>query len=199
MSAAPALMYRRSPSQGRTVTVRPAAWPAAIVPALVVVRSAVAADAAAIHRLIVNHAAEGRLLPRSLNEIATHIDRFVVASEGHRVIGCADLAPLSSSTAEIRSLVVDSTARATGIGRRLLEALTARATAVGFHTLSAFTHSPAYFVQAGFAIVPHTWVPEKIEQDCRTCSQYRQCGQYAVAMPLGVARPCLVGVGSFNG
>jgi amino-acid N-acetyltransferase len=195
MSAAPALMYHQNPGQ------RPArkARPAALVPALVVVRSAIATDAAAIHRLIVDHAAEGRLLPRSLDEIATHLDRFIVASEGYRVIGCADLAPLSSSTAEVRSLVVNPGARATGIGRRLLEELTTRATAFGFHTLCAFTHSPAYFVQAGFAIVPHTWVPEKIEQDCGGCSRYRQCGQSAVAMPLGVARPSLVGVGSFNG
>jgi amino-acid N-acetyltransferase len=195
MSAATALVYRQSRSDRPAPKIRPAA----IVPRLAVVRSAVAADAPAIHRLIVNHAMEGRLLPRSLGEIATHIERFVVACESALVIGCADLAPLSSSTAEVRSLVVDSGARASGIGRRLLAELTMRATAGRFHTLCAFTHSPAYFVHAGFSIVPHTWVPEKIERDCRACSQHRQCGQYAVAMPLGVSRSRLAGVGSFNG
>jgi hypothetical protein len=27
-------------------------------------------------------------------------------------------------------------------------------------------------------------VPEKIEADCRTCTQFRRCGQYAVMLPL---------------
>jgi hypothetical protein len=32
--------------------------------------------------------------------------------------------------------------------------------------------------------VPHTWVPEKIETDCRRCPQFRRCGQYAVTLSL---------------
>jgi hypothetical protein len=28
------------------------------------------------------------------------------------------------------------------------------------------------------------WVPEKIERDCRSCAQFRKCGQYAVTLPL---------------
>jgi hypothetical protein len=27
-------------------------------------------------------------------------------------------------------------------------------------------------------------VPEKIERDCRSCAQFRRCGQYAVTLPL---------------
>ena len=179
MSAAPALMYRQDPSHGLTRKVRPAA----IAPR-VMVRSAVAADGAAIHRLIADHAVEGRLLPRPLDEVAAHLDRFVVATQGHRVIGCADLAPLSESVAEVRSLVVDASARANGIGRRLLAQLMARAQGDGFDTLCAFTHSPAYFVHAGFSIVPHTWVPEKIAHDCHSCPLFRNCGQYAIVLEL---------------
>lgn len=192
MRAAPALLYR--PSHGRTVKVRPAA----IVRVRIVVRSAVMDDAEAIHRLIVDHAVEGRLLARSLDEVAQHIDRFVVAAEGNQVVGCADLAPLSAAVAEVRSLVVDSSARANGIGRTLLDQLTARAEGIGFAMLCAFTHSPAYFVHAGFSIVPHAWVPEKIARDCRSCSLFRQCGQYAVALPLSAAFR-FVGVSGVNG
>jgi amino-acid N-acetyltransferase len=190
-------MYRNNHGEGhrRTVKVRPAATArpaarvlqAAIVPSRVVVRSAAASDTAAIHRLVADHAFEGRLLPRSPEEIAARIDRFVVATAGTRIIGCADLAPLSRSVAEVRSLVVASTARANGIGRKLLDQLTGRAAASGFDMLCAFTHSPAYFVHAGFSIVPHAWVPEKIDRDCRSCSLFRRCGQYAMALPLGAA------------
>lgn len=178
-------VLHRHPGQNHSRAMK--ARPAAIVSARVVVRSAVAADASAIHRLIVDHAVEGRLLARSLAEVTAHIDRFVIAVHGNRVLGCADLAPLSGSIAEIRSLVVDSTARASGIGRRLLDRLMARAERSGVETLCAFTHSPAYFVHAGFSIVPHAWVPEKIDRDCASCVLFRRCGQYAVAMPLGAA------------
>jgi amino-acid N-acetyltransferase len=181
VSVAPAMVYRNDDRHSRTVTGRPAA----IVPARVVVRSAVTADAEAIHRLIIKHAVEGRLLARSRDEVGAHIDRFVVAAEANRVVGCVDLAPLSASIAEVRSLVVDSAARANGIGRKLLDQLQTRAAAAGFDVLCAFTHSPGYFVNAGFSIVPHAWLPEKIHRDCQSCSLFRRCGQYAMALTLG--------------
>lgn len=148
------------------------------------IRTAGASDADAIHRLVSEHLTEGRLLPRSRDEIANHVARFLVAVHDGRVVGCADLAPLSRRVAEVRSLVVDRGARSCGIGRQLVKELERRALLSGFESLTAFTHTPGYFVQLGFSIVPHTWVPEKIEADCRTCAQFRDCGQYAVMLPL---------------
>jgi N-acetylglutamate synthase-like GNAT family acetyltransferase len=149
-----------------------------------IVRTASDADVDAIHRLVSSHMTEGRLLPRSREEIAARIGRFIVAVDNGRVVGCADLAPLSRRVAEVRSLVVAGGARSCGIGRRLVREVERRALVSGFESLTAFTHTPGYFVQLGFSIVPHTWVPEKIEADCRTCAQFRQCGQYAVMLPL---------------
>lgn len=149
-----------------------------------IVRSAHDSDVDAIHLLVAGHLAEGRLLPRSRDEIANRVARFIVAVDAGRVVGCADLAPLSRRVAEVRSLVVDDGVRSCGIGRQLVRELERRALASGFETLTAFTHTPGYFVHLGFSIVPHTWVPEKIEADCRTCPQFRGCGQYAVMRPL---------------
>jgi amino-acid N-acetyltransferase len=149
-----------------------------------VIRVASAGDADAIFRLIQQHVADGRLLPRRRDEIATHASRFVVAVLGRRVVACADLAPLSRHVAEVRSLVVSDEVRSRGVGRRLVDELAARAAASGFETLCAFTHVAGYFVQMGFSIVPHTWLPEKIEADCRSCALFRSCGQYAVMLPL---------------
>jgi N-acetylglutamate synthase-like GNAT family acetyltransferase len=148
------------------------------------IRTACASDVDAIHRLVSEHLTEGRLLPRSRDEIANRIARFLVAVHDGRIVGCADLAPLSRRVAEVRSLVVDHGARSCGIGRQLVTELERRALVSGFESLTAFTHTPGYFVHLGFSIVPHTWVPEKIEADCRTCAQFRQCGQYAVMLPL---------------
>ncbi|HVQ16371.1 MAG TPA: GNAT family N-acetyltransferase [Vicinamibacterales bacterium] len=149
-----------------------------------IVRGATDADVDTIHRLVSTHVTEGRLLPRSRAEIAARINRFIVAVDNGGVVGCADLAPLSRRVAEVRSLVVAGGARSCGIGRRLVGELEKRALASSFESLTAFTHTPGYFVQLGFSIVPHTWVPEKIEADCRTCAQFRKCGQYAVMLPL---------------
>ena len=149
-----------------------------------IIRAACDADIDAIHRLVSEHLTAGRLLPRSREEIASRVARFLVAVDQDRIVGCADLAPLSRRVAEVRSLVVDDGVRSCGLGRQLVRELERRALASGFETLTAFTHTPGYFVQLGFSIVPHTWIPEKIETDCHTCSQFRHCGQYAVMLPL---------------
>ncbi len=70
------------------------------------------------------------------------------------------------------------------IGPRLVAHLAESGASNGFATLCAFTHEPSHFVRLGFTIVPHVWVPEKIERDCRSCAQFRRCGQYAVTLPL---------------
>ena len=164
-----------------------------------VVRAASLADVDAIHELIERNIADGRLLPRRREEIATHISRFVVAVAGRRVVACADLAPLSGTVAEVRSLVVSGGARSRGIGRRLVNELASRAATSGFDTLCAFTHVAGYFVHMGFSIVPHTWLPAKIETDCRSCALFRTCGQYAVMMPLARSRHACVPLTSLHG
>ena len=164
----------------------------------VVIRAATPNDVEAIHQLIKEHVAEGRLLPRRREEIAVHAERFVVAMAGRRVVACADLAPLSRTVAEVRSLVVGDDVRSRGVGRRLVDELASRAAASGFETLCAFTHVAGYFVQMGFSIVPHTWLPEKIEADCRSCAQFRTCGQYAVMLPLVRAHQACVPLTSLH-
>jgi amino-acid N-acetyltransferase len=152
----------------------------------IAIRSANAADAPALHALIAAHLEEGKLLPRTLDELAIHAPRFVVAVEttpsGDRIVGCAELAPLSQTVAEVRSLVVSRDARRHGLGVRMVEDLTVRARREGFARLCAFAHDPAFFVRRGFSIVPHTWVPEKIAHDCIACPLFRNCGQYAVVL-----------------
>lgn len=163
-----------------------------------IVRAATAADVDAIQALIDRHVADGRLLPRRREEIAAHASRFLVAVQGRRVVGCADLAPLSRHVAEIRSLVVGGAARSRGIGRQLVDELASLAAASGFETLCAFTHVAGYFIRMGFSIVPHTWLPEKIEADCRSCALFKSCGQYAVMRPLVRARQTCVPLTSLH-
>lgn len=151
-------------------------------------RTATVADVGALHALIASHADEGHLLSRSLEELKRHASRFVVAERDGRVMGCAELASLSHEVAEVRSLVVDRTARGSGLGSSLIDELRRRAITQGFGRLCAFSHEPGYFVRLGFSIVPHLWVPEKIAIDCRGCSLFRRCGQHALVLTLRDAR-----------
>ena len=156
--------------------------------AVISLRPAVTADAPALHALIAAHLEEGKLLPRTLDELTAHAPRFVVAVEptatGDRIVGCAELAPLSPSVAEVRSLVVKDDVRRLGLGEQMVAALAARARNEDYQRLCAFAHEPAFFVRRGFSIVPHTWVPEKIALDCNSCPLFRNCSQYAVMLEL---------------
>ena len=162
-------------------------------------RTASPSEAEALHGLIVEHLAEGHLLPRELPEIAVHAHRFVVAVQNNQVLACAELAPLSRVVSEVRSFVVSREARSLGLGHRLIEELARRATMAGFDKLCAFTHAPGFFVHLGFSIVPHVWLSEKIVTDCHSCVHFRHCGQYAVVRNVGRARQACVPLASLHG
>ena len=150
----------------------------------IAVRTAGPSQARRLHALISANLEEGHLLPRTLSELVVHAERFVIAVRGRKIVGCAELAPLSPRVAEVRSLAVDGTDRGRGVGAQLVDELRRRARSEGFETLCAFTHTPGYFIQMGFSIVPHLWLPEKIFTDCLKCPLFRQCGQYAMVAPL---------------
>jgi amino-acid N-acetyltransferase len=146
------------------------------------------ADATRIHALITANTDEGRLLPRTVDDIVEHAGRFVAAWRGRRLVACAELAPLSPQVAEVRSLVVDSSVRSLGIGSGIVDEIIARARREGFETLCAFTHAPGYFSHLGFSITPHRWFPDKISADCARCDRYGCCDQIAMAIGLEPVR-----------
>jgi amino-acid N-acetyltransferase len=152
--------------------------------ATVTLRTATFDDVAAINRLITDNLAVGHLLPRTIEDLEAHATRFTVAVDGERIVGCVELAPLSTGVAEVRSLVVDEPMRGRHIGPELIDHVASSAAGSGYATLCAFTHEPSRFVRLGFTIVPHIWVPEKVALDCTSCALFRHCGQYAVMLPL---------------
>jgi amino-acid N-acetyltransferase len=153
----------------------------------ITLRTADAAEAKKLHALIQANLEEGHLLPRTLPELTKHASRFVVAVRGRKIVGCAELAALSAHVAEVRSLAVDVSARGARVGVMIVDELRRRARREGFEKVCAFTHAPGYFIHMGFSIVPHLWVPEKIFTDCVKCPQFRQCGQYAMVVPIDSA------------
>ena len=151
----------------------------------VAIRPAGRPDAAAISRLVTTNVGLGHLLPRTPTDIARHVSRFLVASRDETVVGCGELAPLSESLSEVRSLVVAAGSRGAGIGTAVLTAVVSSARRHRVPRVCAFTHVPHPFVALGFSIVPHTWLPEKIMIDCQSCEWFRRCEQFAVVIELG--------------
>jgi amino-acid N-acetyltransferase len=155
--------------------------------ARITLRTAEVHEARKLHALVQANLEEGHLLPRTLQELTAHASRFVVAVRRRAVVGCAELAQLSPTVAEVRSLAVDASARGSRVGVMIVDELRRRARRQGFEKLCAFTHAPGYFTNMGFSIVPHTWLLEKIFTDCVKCPQFRRCGQYGLVVPLDSA------------
>jgi amino-acid N-acetyltransferase len=153
----------------------------------VTLRVAEPKEAKKLFALIQANLAEGHLLPRTLTELGVHADRFIIAVKSRKIVGCAELAPLSAHVAEVRSLAVDASARGGRVGVTIVDELRRRARRAGFEKLCAFTHAPSYFIHMGFSIVPHLWLAEKVFTDCVSCRQFRTCGQYAMVVPLDSA------------
>jgi N-acetylglutamate synthase-like GNAT family acetyltransferase len=156
------------------------------------VRRARTSDAAAIHAIISSYAAAGILLPRALEEVRRHAQRFLVlvdeeASDGSGappVCGCVALEPYGTALAEVRSLAVLPTRRGAGLGRRLLTAAIRAAKQQGFERVFAVASSPHFFLRHGFTLSSRHALPEKIARDCCTCPKERTCRLAAVVMPL---------------
>ena len=82
-------------SATQPLTVTRSAPPATpLLESSVYVREAGLDDAAEIYALVTEYLEDGHLLPRGLNEIRTHVHRFLVAVQDDRVVGCGELAPL---------------------------------------------------------------------------------------------------------
>ena len=150
-----------------------------------------ASHAPKLHALITANLEEGHLLPRTLGELDVHAERFTIALRGKPERSSAAPSSRRSARTSPKCDRSPSTrgARGGGVGTLIVDELRRRARREGFEKLCAFTHAPGYFIHMGFSIVPHLWLPEKVFTDCVKCPHFRQCGQYAMVVPLARTRP----------
>ena len=87
-------------------------------PSLATVRRASRADVGEILALVSQYAAQGLMLPRTFDQIATRIDNYVVSKDGAgRVVACAALEEYSPSLAEVSSVAVAPSHQGRGLAR----------------------------------------------------------------------------------
>ncbi len=130
--------------------------------------------------LINGYASQGAMLPRTDFELAEDIRDFVVADSGGAIVGCGGLHIYTPTAAEIRSLAVDPTQQAHGIGRQIVDHLEQEAYKYGLTSLFAFTYVPGFFAKLGYAKVDRGLLPQKAWKDCLRCPKFQNCDEIAV-------------------
>ncbi|MEP6622551.1 MAG: GNAT family N-acetyltransferase [bacterium] len=113
-------------------------------------RPATSHDAQAIRALIDANVADGRLLPRTAEFIATNYHHFLVAEDDGVVVGCVHLDEYAPSLSEVRSLAVHPSMQGRGVGRALVGATERLARQRGCATLFAVSNDEAFFNHFGF-------------------------------------------------
>ena len=170
------------------------------------IRKARPSDASAILELINSYAQGGLMLPRTEFEMCENIRDFSVAYVGQafgvswqagmpsqpdgapnparELAGCGALHFYTPQMAELRSLAVVETAKASGIGRKIVAALLREAREYGLDVVFAFTYVAPFFEKCGFRVVDRGSLPLKVWKDCLRCPHLNCCDEVAMVYPL---------------
>ena len=149
-------------------------------------RKAIIQDVPAIHGLLMRAAKKELLLPRSYNELYSHLRDFyvVVQRESESPLGCCALTITWQDLAEIRSLVVDDTLHGRGWGRRLVEVCLSEAVTLGVYRVFTLTYVSEFFERLGFEYVTRDIFPQKVWADCLRCPKFPDCDEIAMLMQM---------------
>jgi N-acetylglutamate synthase-like GNAT family acetyltransferase len=118
--------------------------------AKVIIRPAQTEDLTALSALIREFVDEGKLLPRTLDELEELLDSFFVADLDGELLGCAALEIYNKKLAEIRSLAVSRRAQGRGVGKKLVQACVDRAKEREIFEVMAISASDDFFRAVGF-------------------------------------------------
>ena len=148
------------------------------------IRPAAIGDVPTIHHFLETYAAQGNLLPRTMNELYRHLRDFFVIEMDGKLSACGALEIFTEDLGEVRSLVVDDGWKGKGLGRKLVEQITHEARAIGLKRLMALTYVPEFFHKLGFKTVSKDTLPEKVWSVCVKCYKFNHCDEIAVLLEL---------------
>jgi len=117
------------------------------------IRKATRDDIPAIKELIA--ANPKTIISRSEDELNALIEGFWVAEHEGRVVGCCCLEVYSPKIAEIRTVIVDESARGLGFGGALVKVAADEAESQNIREVMVVTSSPEYFNKLGFGECLH--------------------------------------------
>jgi amino-acid N-acetyltransferase len=144
------------------------------------IRKAKIQDIKQLHKMINSFAAQGLMLPKSLNELYENIRDFWVAQDHGKISGCCALHISWNDLAEIKSLGVAKKSRGKGTGRELLAACIDEARGFGVKNLFVLTYKQEFFKKFGFKKIKHAELPHKIWAECINCCKFPDCREVAL-------------------
>jgi len=144
------------------------------------VRNANVNDVKTIHGLINAFAERDLMLFRSMADIFSNLQNFIVVEENNQVVGCCALEVIWSDLAEIKSLAVDEKQQGRGVGALLVNAAVLQAKRLGLPSVFGLTLKPQFFEKLGFKLADKNSLPMKVWSDCARCSKQQHCDETAV-------------------
>ena len=162
------------------------------MPNTVTIRSAVFKDTKEIYNLIKDN--DDMLITRSMSDIAQHIDRFLVATDGDETVGAIaydflpEIGDPQRTSVELQSVCVKAGWRKKGVGRMLVEAQLARVMPLEPFQIVVLTFAVAFFEKLGFSTVPKTSLMHKLYMGCINCVKHESpftCPEQAMVKRLG--------------
>ncbi len=130
--------------------------------------------------IINGYAQQGLMLPRTKLSVCEHLQSFIVAHDGQKVVGVAGLHILWEDLAEIRSLAIAESAKGLGVGKRLVLSLVDECKRLGIKRALALTYQKEFFLKCGFQVVAKESLPQKVWKDCINCSKLPFCDEIAM-------------------
>ena len=115
-----------------------------------IIRAVESADLTNLAAFIEPFVREGRLLPRTTDELSDLLQNGFVAEANGRLVGFAALEIYSKKLAEIRSLAVDSSMQGQGVGSQLVNRCVERARERDVLEVMAVTSADEFFMKSGF-------------------------------------------------
>ena len=128
------------------------------------IRPARTTDVKQIRKIIDTYAAPGRMLEKETVTLFESVQEFIVAVDGHEVVGCAALHILWEDLAEVRTVAVVERLHKSGIGHRLMEAVVERAKSLGVKRIF-LTFQTEFFGKHGFEVIEGTPVEPEVYQE----------------------------------
>lgn len=95
---------------------------------------------------------QGKLLPRTVDEMDEWVDNLFIAEYEGAIVGCAALEIYSRKLAELRSLAVAPEFQGSGIGKLLVNACVELAREHNILEVMAITNSESFFRACGFDV-----------------------------------------------
>ena len=148
---------------------------------MIELRKAKLSDISAMQELVKQEVADGIILKRSDDEVATNIRSYVLVFKESKLVGYGALHIHSPELSEIRSLIVAPEARGLGVGKKIVEYCKVEAKELGVKEILVLTYIADFFRKLDFEEIEKEKIPEhKIWLDCVKCVHFPVCNEISL-------------------